>query len=308
MHEISATAEDSGLRVDVWLERRLPDLSRSRIQTLLRDGHITVDGAPPKAHRKVRAGMVARISIPEPVPVDTVAEDLPLDVVYEDDSVIVINKAAGMVVHPAAGHEAGTLVNALLFHCDGLAGVGGELRPGIVHRLDRNTSGLLVAAKNETALRHLQEQFKDGRVHKEYAVIVRGIPRPPRGRIETQIGRSRTDRKKMSADPASGGRTAISHYEVEEVFAGTSLLRVRIETGRTHQIRVHMSHLGHPVIGDPQYGGRRAAAPVWADRQMLHARRLSFLHPRTGERLSFETSLPADMANLIERLRRSGGG
>ena len=302
MQRIDALPSEAGLRLDVWLERRLPDLSRSRIQSLLRAGHITVDGGSAKPHKKVRAGMRADLKVPDPVPVAVRPQNLPLEVLFEDADVIVINKAAGMVVHPAAGHADGTLVNALLFHCRDLTGVGGELRPGIVHRLDRDTSGVMVAAKNDLALRNLQQQFKASRVEKEYVALVRGAPPRQEGRIETLIGRNRLDRKKMSANVRTG-RTAVSQYKVEAAFAGVSLLRVRIETGRTHQIRVHMAHLGCPVIGDPQYGGRRSSAPVWAERQMLHAQTLSFLHPRTGRRLRFHADLPQDMRELVTRLR-----
>ena len=304
MQQIEAHAAEAGVRLDVWLERRLPDLSRSRIQSLLRAGHITVDGKPAKPHRKVQAGMRAEIEVPAPSPVAVLPQDIALDVLFEDADVIVINKAAGMVVHPSAGHADGTLVNALLFHCRDLAGVGGELRPGIVHRLDRDTSGVMVAAKTDQALQNLQKQFKVGRVEKEYLALVRGALPRPEGRIETLIGRSRQDRKKMAAN-VTAGRTAISRYKVEAAYAGVSLVRVNIETGRTHQIRVHMAHIGCPVIGDPQYGGRRAAAPVWAARQMLHAEQLSFLHPRTGRRLRFRADLPPDMRELVSRLEQN---
>jgi 23S rRNA pseudouridine1911/1915/1917 synthase len=302
MQRLEAHAQEAGLRLDVWLESRLPGLSRSRIQALLRAGHITVDGKSAKPHRKVRAGLCADVDEPAPVPVAALPQDLPIEILYEDAEVIVINKAAGMVVHPAAGHADGTLVNALLFHCHDLAGVGGELRPGIVHRLDRDTSGVMVVAKTGAALHNLQKQFKAGRVEKEYVALVRGAPPHPEGRIETLIGRSRQDRKKMAVQAA--GRTAVSLYKVEASWAGASRVRVRIETGRTHQIRVHMAHIGCPVIGDPQYGGRRSTAPVWAQRQMLHAEKLSFLHPRTGRRLRFQSGLPEDMQDLITRLEQ----
>jgi 23S rRNA pseudouridine1911/1915/1917 synthase len=301
MQRFEVQTPDAGTRLDVWLERRLPDLSRSRIQSLLHAGHITVDGKTAKPHRKVRAGMYAAVEVPAPVPVTARPQDLPLVILYEDADVIVVDKAAGMVVHPAAGHADGTLVNALLFHCRDLAGVNGELRPGIVHRLDRDTSGVLVAAKTGQALQNLQKQFKAGRVEKEYVALVRGAPPHPEGRIETLIGRSRQDRKKMAVQMTTG-RKAISHYKVEATCAGVSRVRVRIETGRTHQIRVHMAHIGCPVIGDPQYGGRRSAAPVWAARQMLHAESLSFLHPRTGRRLRFHADPPEDMRALISRM------
>ena len=296
-----ATSAERGLRLDVWLERHLAGMSRSRIQSLIRSGHITVRDRPVKAHTKVSEGLEACVEIPAPAPARLTGEDIPLNILYEDADLIVVNKPVGMVVHPAAGHSTGTLVHALLNHCGDLGGVGGETRPGIVHRLDRDTSGAMVAAKNDLAMNELAKQFKKGRVHKEYLALVRGVPAPAAGTIETLIGRSRHDRKKMSARPSSG-RTAITHYRLVKVFAGVSLLRVRIETGRTHQIRVHMAHIGHPVIGDPQYGGRRGASPVWACRQMLHAEHLSFLHPRTGQAMDFHAPLPGDMEEMLSRL------
>jgi 23S rRNA pseudouridine1911/1915/1917 synthase len=300
--QITATSEERGLRCDVWLERCLPDLSRSRIQALIKAGHVTVRSQPVKPHAKVLAGMVATVEIPPPVPASVQGEDIPLDILHEDADVIVVNKPPGLVVHPAAGHAAGTLVNALLYHCHDLAGVGGETRPGIVHRLDRDTSGVMVVAKSDQALNSLTTQFSHGKVLKEYLALVRGLPAPTVGTVETLIGRSRHDRKKMSATPAAG-RAAVTHYRLMEAFPGVSLLRVRIETGRTHQIRVHMAHIGHPVIGDPQYGGRRTAAAVWADRQMLHAERLVFTHPRSGATMEFRAPLPPDMTQLLAQLR-----
>jgi 23S rRNA pseudouridine1911/1915/1917 synthase len=290
------------LRVDVWLEQRLEGLSRARIQALIRQGHITLDGASVKPHRKVREGQVAQVSVPPLEPAPVAPEPLPLCVLFEDADIIVVDKAAGMVVHPAVGHSSGTLVNALLHHCGDLTGVGGERRPGIVHRLDRDTSGVLVAAKNEAALHALQAQFRGGRVLKEYLALVRGRPRLPNGRIETLIGRSRQDRKKMSTRPATRGRKAVTCYRVEEEFGAAALLRVQILTGRTHQIRVHMAHLGCPVLGDRQYGRPRGSH--LAPRQMLHAETLALDHPRTGRRLTFRAALPADFREVLDGLRR----
>ncbi len=303
MPSLTVPPEERGQRLDLWLPRVLPEHTRSRWQSLIRDGRVTVDGQPVKPRHALAGGERIDYQLPEPVVVELVAQDIPLDVVYEDADIIVVNKAAGMVVHPAPGHADGTLVNALLAHCTDLAGIGGEIRPGIVHRLDKDTSGLLVAAKHDQSLARLQEQFKSREVSKEYRALVRGhVPRFS-GRIETRVGRSPADRKKMSAD-VEGGRTAISNYRVVERYREATQLAVAIETGRTHQIRVHMAHLGHPILGDEVYGrGRPLPGGIRAERQMLHAARLSFQHPMTGEPLEFEAPLPQDMADLAEALR-----
>ncbi len=301
-----AGRNDIGLRLDVWLSRCVPQLSRSRIQQLIEDGCVTLAGGAAAASRKIIAGQTAQVEIPPPRPATPMAEDLPIHILYEDRDLIVINKPAGLVVHPAAGHPTGTLVNALLHHCEDLQGIGGELRPGIVHRLDKDTSGCMVAAKNEPAMNALVEQFKAGTVRKEYAAVVYGVPRVKAQRIETLIGRSGQDRKKMSSAPAHG-RKAVTHYTVEEVFQGFARIRVIIETGRTHQIRVHMAHIGHPVVADAQYAGRhlRQALPIPVPRQMLHAHTLSFQHPSTGRSRQFEAPIPDDMAALLDALRAS---
>jgi len=247
--------------------------------------------------------MTVAVTVPTAAPVDVVAEAIPLDVLYEDEQVIVINKAPGLVVHPAAGHESGTLVNALLHHCTGLEGVGGELRPGIVHRLDKDTSGVMVVAKTDRSMAHLRGQFEAGQVDKMYLGLVHGRPQPSSGTVSTLIGRSRHDRKKMSAAPAAG-RSAVTHYRIREAFAGASLLRIEIETGRTHQIRVHMAHIGTPIVGDRQYGVRRnRRAALKAPRQMLHAWRLGFSHPVTDERMRIEAPLPEDFEGVLRELR-----
>ena len=304
-HAFVVETRDRGLRLDVWLHARLPTLSRSRIQGLIKAGNVTLDGEVHSAHAKVAAGQRADVVIPPAGPIALSPEAIPLDIIHEDADIIVINKPAGLVVHPAPGHAGGTLVNALLYHCDDLAGIGGELRPGIVHRLDKDTTGAIVVAKNELAMAALVGQFKSGEVTKQYAAIVQGIPAPPSGTVQTPIGRSDHDRKKMSSCPASGGRMAVTHYEVAERFRDCSSLCVRIETGRTHQIRVHMAHIGHPVIGDRQYRGRRRQddLPASVSRQMLHARHLAFDHPRTGRRVRYSAPLPADMAELLAALR-----
>lgn len=291
-------------RIDRWLAERLPGMSRSKIQQLVKSGDITVDGHAVDADLKTVPGMRVSVLVPERPAIEVNAEEIPLDILYEDNDLLVINKKPGMVVHPACGHYSGTLVNALLHHCRDLPGSAGGLRPGIVHRLDKNTSGLLVAAKNEAAMAGLSKQFKDRRVGKEYLAVVWGKPAKGSGRIETRIGRSPHDRKKMAVHRISG-RLAVSIYETVEVLAGgMALMRVRLETGRTHQIRVHMAHIGHSVVGDADYGGKRKHGPTAAvDRQMLHAARLVFKHPVTGKRMEFVAPMPDDMRLLVEGAR-----
>lgn len=297
---------DAGVRLDLWLSRNVAELSRSRIQQLIKTGHVQVAGRPVRAHSKVAAAMSINIEIPPAVSIDLVEEDIPLEVLYEDHDIIVVNKQAGLVVHPAAGHANGTLVNALLFHCKDLQGVGGELRPGIVHRIDKDTSGAIIAAKNEKAMESMAGQFKDRLVHKEYLSIVHGVPAPARGDIDTLVGRSRGDRKKMSARPVIG-RQAITHYVVEKEYKATSLMRLKIDTGRTHQIRVHMAYIGHPIVGDNQYGSRPkdSALPMMPQRQMLHAEFLAFKHPVTGKKIEIKAALWPDMVELIKKLEKA---
>jgi 23S rRNA pseudouridine1911/1915/1917 synthase len=305
---LKATRDATGLRLDVWLAGRLPELSRSWIQSLIKSGHVTVGGKQMRPHAKVIKAMEVDVDIPDPqAPPQLTAENIPLDILYEDAEIIVVNKPAGLVVHPAAGHSAGTLVNALLYRCRDLAGIGGEIRPGLVHRLDKDTTGALVVAKNERSMKKLANQFKKRRVHKEYVAVVAGTPRPSAGRIETLIGRSIHDRKKMSTKPATGGRIAITRYEVAESFGRTSLVRLTIETGRTHQIRVHMAHIGHPVLGDKQYGNsmRGLNLPIVLNRQMLHAEVLSLQHPTQNRKIEFRAPLPEDMLVLLAELRKT---
>ncbi len=290
-------------RLDAWLSAQRTELSRARWQDLIKSGHVRVNGVVRKASHALHENDLVEFEVPPPEPVDVVPQDIALDILYEDDAIIVLNKPAGLVVHPAAGHPSGTLVNALLHHCTDLAGVGGEIRPGIVHRLDKDTSGALVVAKNETAMARLAAQFKSHTVQKEYVALVWGHPRPERGTINTRIGRSPHNRKKMSARTESG-RPAVTHYEITERFRDVSLLRVRIETGRTHQIRVHLAHIGHPVVGDRQYGRARAAQlPVAPARQLLHAARLGIAHPKTGKPLEFNAPLPEDLREMLRALR-----
>jgi 23S rRNA pseudouridine1911/1915/1917 synthase len=304
MPSFTVQPEDRGNRLDAWLTRQLPDLSRARIQALIADGSVTADGRLLKPSLKVAPGLVVSVTIPPPEPAEPQAEAIPLKVVYEDSDIVVIDKPAGLVVHPAAGHASGTLVNALLHHCPDLQGIGGVIRPGIAHRLDRDTSGLMVVAKNDAALAGLQAQFKLHLVRKVYLALAAGHPVPPEGRIASLIGRSSHDRKKMSAKP-SRGREAVTHYETLRFFGDRlcCFLKVRIETGRTHQIRVHLSHLGHPILGDAVYGrGPLPLLPIPAERQMLHAAELSFTHPRTGRALAFTSPPPPDMQKLLDAL------
>lgn len=301
-------ASESAERLDQWLAERIPEWSRTRIQALIREGCVEAEGRCDWRPRdRVLAGAEYHIRLPAATPVDVLPEDIPLDVLHEDHDLVVINKPPGLVVHPAPGHADGTLVNALLFRCRDLQGVGGEQRPGIIHRLDRDTSGVMVVAKTQQAMDSLAAQFQDRRVQKAYVAVVAGIPSPAAGRIETLIGRSRTDRKKMSATP-SRGKTAVTNYRLVEVFDGFSLVRLRIETGRTHQIRVQMAHMGCPVAGDAVYGGNRRRlreALGGCERQMLHAETLSFIHPATGEHVEYTAPLPPDMLAFVARLRES---
>lgn len=302
---MKVTPDGKGKRLDAWLSRVAPDLSRARIQDLIRTGHITLNGKPAKPSQTLASGQDIQIEIPPPVEVDLKPEAIPLDVLFEDADLIVINKPAGLVVHPAAGHASGTLVNALLAHCPDLSGINGEKRPGIVHRLDRDTTGVMVVAKHEKAMQSLSLQFKDRETTKGYLALVWGHLTPSAGRAETLIGRNPRDRKKMCTKP-DHGRNAITNYETQEIFADTSLLRIHIETGRTHQIRVHMAHLGHSIVGDPLYGRPRhnvLPTPI-PPRQMLHAARLTLTHPATGQPLTFEAPLPEDMKQLLDALRK----
>jgi 23S rRNA pseudouridine1911/1915/1917 synthase len=303
-----AAAEDAGLRIDVFLARRLPALSRSQIQRLIRSGQVTAGNHPTKTSAPVTAGLSVRVVVPAPEPADPIAEPLPIDILHDDRDIVVIDKPAGMVVHPAPGHSRGTVVNALLHHVSGLSGVGGKERPGIVHRLDRGTSGLMVIAKHDRAHRDLSRQFRDRTVLKEYDALVWG-------HVETghtmnrPIGRDPRDRRRMSSR-AGRGRSAMTTVVGARPIGGVTLVRLSIGTGRTHQIRVHLSESGHPVVGDALYGGihRRvpaSLAPVARlTRPFLHAARLEFDHPADGRRLSFRAALPEDLESTLSALRR----
>jgi len=302
---IAVAPDLAGQRLDVFLAAQRPEHSRARWQQLIRAGRVLVNGATRKASHELNSGDQLAFDIPPPEPVALIPQAIPLNVLFEDDDIIVINKPPDLVVHPAGGHAAGTLVNALLHHCADLAGIGGELRPGIVHRLDKDTSGALVVAKNERAMSSLVHQFKEGLVQKEYLAIVWGCVEPTTGHIETLIGRSSHDRKKMSAQPETG-RHALTDYAVMEQFTAAAVLRVRIYTGRTHQIRVHLAHIGHSVVGDIVYGrARRDELPAPAARQMLHAHQLAFAHPRTSLPLSFTAPVPEDFRTLWRAFREN---
>ena len=289
-------------RLDVFLTACLPEFSRSRIQGLIRDGLVSVDGEPvTKTGRDLEPGERVEIRIPAPVPSGLVGEDIHLDIIFENDDLMVVNKPAGMVVHPSPGHNSGTLVHAVLGHVPGLEGIGGEERPGIVHRLDKETSGLIVVAKNEQAHRWLQDQFRSRTVEKIYLALVDGKPPTPSGRVEAPIGRNSTHRKLMSVVPLEKGRAAVSEYRTLESFPGHTLLEVHPLTGRTHQIRVHMAFLGCPVVGDKVYGKKKSTLDL--DRHFLHAYKLKIILP--GEQLPrvFEAGLPVELDSALKFLR-----
>ncbi|MBP7829127.1 MAG: RluA family pseudouridine synthase [Kiritimatiellae bacterium] len=310
----SATGETGRLgfagppaRLDGWLAAARPDHSRARWQDLIREGRVRVNGRPRKPGHLLKDGDAVEFDIPAPAPVDLKPEPIALDILFEDEHLLVLNKPPGLVVHPAPGHDAGTLVNALLHHCGPGFSVGGDQRPGIVHRLDRDTSGALVVAKTEAVLAGLAAQFKNREVRKQYLALAWGAPVPAEGTIETLVGRHPHHRQKMSARPRTG-RPAVTHYETVQVLGPVSLLRVRIETGRTHQIRVHLAHRGHPVVGDTQYGrARPGVLPVEPGRQMLHAERLAFRHPVTGAELEFQAPIPPDLRGMLRALSRPAG-
>ncbi len=302
-------ADTAGERLDAFLAARLPDLSRSRIQVLIREQYIIVNGQPAKPRDPVKTGDRIAIALPEAVPLDAEPQDIPLDILFEDDDLVVLNKAHGMVVHPAPGNPDGTLVNALLHHCKGrLSGIGGVERPGIVHRLDKDTSGCLVVAKSDAAHQSLVTQFSErSTMEKIYLAVTVGVPKPEKDTIFTHIGRHPVNRQKMAVVNPPGGKTAITDYKVLASDAGTltALVFCHLHTGRTHQIRVHLHHKGTPIVGDPIYG-KPAKNPSLPDRLMLHAWKLSFDHPITGQRHSFESPIPGEFQPWVERARESG--
>ena len=297
----SLSVESGGQRLDVYLAGVVPEISRSHWKGLIHNGRVTVNGTACKPNHKLKTGDEVCWSMPEEAATEPQPEEIPLDIVFEDDAVLVLNKPPGLVVHPAVGNESGTLVNALLFHDPAFQSVD---RAGIVHRLDKDTSGVMVVAKSDAVMAELQRQFKARETEKEYLALVWGHP-PPGGRIENLIGRHPAHRQKQAV-LAEGGREAVSNFQTLEQFTDVALVQVGIETGRTHQIRVHLSHLGHPVVGDAVYGRvRKNTLPLMPERQMLHAAKLAFAHPSTRKRLSFEAPLFDDMRRLIELLQSS---
>ena len=299
---LTAASEDRGVRLDSFLAGRVPELTRSAAARLIETGRVTVAGRTAAKSCRLEGGELVEAELPDPEPTQALPQDIPLDVVYEDEDVIVVNKPAGLVVHPAPGHPDGTLVNALLHHCgSSLSGIGGELRPGIVHRIDRDTSGLIIAAKNDAAHQALSAQLQDHTLARTYEAVVVGNLREDRGTVDAPIGRHHTDRKKMAVTDR-GGRAAVTHWEVLERFQGFTHVRCRLETGRTHQIRVHMAHMGHPVYGDTVYGARKPVPGLTG--QCLHAVGLRFIHPRTGESVELSCPLSDAFTALLEKLRK----
>lgn len=310
---IEIAAENAGQRLDAFLAAAIPELTRSAVQRLIEQGQVLLDGKVVKASYKLSAGEQVAITIPAPEPATAVAEDIDLEILFEDADVVVVNKAAGMTVHPGAGVKSGTLVNALLGHCSDLSGIGGEVRPGIVHRIDKDTTGILVVAKNDAAHEGLARQFSEHTVKRVYHALVFGSLRTDKGKIEGIIGRHPVDRKKMSGK-ARHGRHAVTHWQVISRYPEVTLLKLKLETGRTHQIRVHLSEAGYPLLGDSVYGGDARLGNVKdaklkslireLGRQALHAKVLGFMHPCKGEYVEFTTDLSEDMQRIIDYLEK----
>ena len=298
---LRASEESKNQRLDAFLASSLDGLTRSQATRLIESGEVAVNGRAVSKSYKLAGGEDVAVTLPEPEPVEAVPQDIPLDVVYEDADVIVVNKPSGMVVHPAPGHPDGTLVNALLYHCAGtLSGVGGALRPGIVHRIDRDTSGLIIAAKNDAAHQYLSAQLADHTLARTYECIVVGALREDRGTVDAPIARHPTDRKRMAV--VAGGREAVTHWEVIARYPGYTHVRCRLETGRTHQIRVHMAYIGHPILGDTVYGAKKEVPGLTG--QCLHAVGLRFLHPRTHEVVELSCPLPDEFARMLQKIRK----
>lgn len=297
---LQVNPEDTGTRLDAWLAGQLPDVTRSAAARLCEEGRVTAAGKPLAKNYRLGGGEAVSVALPDPEPVDVAPQDIPLDVVYEDSDVIVVNKPKGLVVHPAPGHPDGTLVNALLHHCgDSLSGIGGELRPGIVHRIDRDTSGLIIAAKNDAAHQKLSAQLQDHTLARIYRCIVIGNLREDSGTVDAPIGRHPVDRKRMAVEPRTG-RPAVTHWSVLARYRGFTHVECRLETGRTHQIRVHLASIGHPLLGDTVYGSRKPWPGLAG--QCLHARRLKFTHPSTGRPVELECPLPDWFQAVLRKL------
>lgn len=298
---LTVTSEEAGQRADSLLARRLEGLTRSAAARLLEEGRVTDRGRPAAKNLRVQPGQVLEVQLPEPEEPEARPQNIPLDVVYEDQDVIVVNKPTGMVVHPAPGHPDGTLVNALLYHCgESLSGIGGQKRPGIVHRIDRDTSGLIIAAKNDAAHAFLAAQLADHTLARTYECLAVGNFKEDSGTVDAPIGRHRTDRKKMAVVP--DGRRAVTHWEVIARYRGVTHLRCRLETGRTHQIRVHLAYIGHPILGDTVYGAKKPVPGLTG--QCLHATALEFIHPATGKNISLTCPLPEEFTRMLEKLQR----
>ena len=298
---LRASEESKNQRLDAFLASSLDGLTRSQATRLIESGEVAVNGRAVSKSYKLAGGEDIAVTLPEPEPVEAVPQDIPLDVVYEDADVIVVNKPSGMVVHPAPGHPDGTLVNALLYHCAGtLSGIGGALRPGIVHRIDRDTSGLIIAAKNDAAHPYLSAQLADHTLARTYECIVVGALREDRGTVDAPIARHPTDRKRMAV--VAGGREAVTHWEVIARYPGYTHVRCRLETGRTHQIRVHMAYIGHPILGDTVYGAKKEVPGLTG--QCLHAVGLRFLHPRTHEVMDLSCPLPEEFTRMLQKIRK----
>ena len=299
INNIVVSEDDELIRIDKYLSLAAPDLTRNRIQGLISDGNVTVNGKSVKANYKVRENDKIELLIPDAVPADIPAEDIPLNIVYEDDDILIVNKPKGMVVHPAPGHYTGTLVNALMHHCkDKLSGINGELRPGIVHRIDMDTTGLLVVCKNDYAHNFVAEQLKEHSITRKYQAIVYNSFNETEGTVEGNIGRHATDRKRMAITPT--GKSAVTHYKVLQNLGKYALIECQLETGRTHQIRVHMTSINHPLLGDEIYGPKNC--PFKLQGQVLHAKTLGFIHPTTKEYVEFDSELPDYFKKLIENL------
>lgn len=302
VYTLTVAAEEKGSRLDAFVAKSLEDISRARVQKLLDEGRLTVDGAVKKANYRLNGGEEIRLEIPPAVSAEALPEDIPLDILYEDSDIIVINKARGMAVHPSPGIYSGTLVNALLYHCKDLSGIGGVERPGIVHRLDKDTSGVMVAAKNDNAHASLSKQIGEKSASRVYCAVVRGSINEEAGVIKGAIGRDEKDRQKMAV--RADGKPAVTHFRVMERIGDYTITECRLETGRTHQIRVHLAHIGYPVFGDPKYGShKKTPFDGIIEGQALHSRQMTLVHPVTGEEMTFTAPMPKDMEKLIAAIR-----